>query len=285
VSVAARDVLAFGLHLRSSIEVPGAVPVADGPPDLTIGFGAIPIPDGGRTLPPYTLTEHGFVFAMPELARYRHEDGHITIDPLSDADPEMLAAMLIATMLPATIWARGGFMLHAAVAIPPGAMRGIAVAGPSGSGKSTLLARMVAQGWTVVAEDSAALEHRAEGVFATGLPGIVWRCESEDRSRRRAEDVPPAQQSRGAPIAAVVHLDEALAGDAPVLAALPQIKAVEAMLANRHRPGLPFLMRIEGKTLPVVIAMCGGIASYRLTGGDPARIALQHLAALVSPDG
>lgn len=278
------DYLAFGLRIRSTIDIPGAIVAAAGTPDLTIDFGAVTVPEGGATLPPYTLAGDGFAFEMPGLARYHHEAGTITIDPLPGADPEMVAAMLIATMLPATIWARGGFMLHAAAAIPPGGGHALAIAGPSGSGKSTLLARMVADGWTVVAEDSVSLDHKDGSVFAAGLPGIVWRCDGDDRSQRTAVPVPAPQQADRAPLAAILYISADGTGDTPDIADLPAIKAVEALLANRHRPGLPFLMRIEGRTLPFATSLSRSLTIRRLAGGDPARIALQPLAALASPE-
>jgi hypothetical protein len=278
------DYLAFGLRARSTIDIPGAIRTAEGAADLTIGCDAVTLPEGGATLPPYTLAGDGFVFEMPDLARYHHDAGTITVDPLPGADSEMVAAMLIATMLPATIWARGGFMLHAAAAIPPGGTHAVAIAGPSGSGKSTLLARMVADGWTVVAEDSVSLDEDAGGVFAAGLPGIVWRSDGDDRSQRTAMPVPSAQQAARAPLAAILYIEAGGTGDTPEIVELPAIKAIEALLANRHRPGLPFLMRIEGKTLPVAASLSRRLTIRRLTGGDPARIALQPLAALASPD-
>ena len=280
----ARDFIAFGLRIRSAFDIPGAIAVSDeAPVDLTIATGNVPAA-GLATDFPYTLVEDGFVFAAPDVARYQYHanERRIVVDPLPSSDPEMVGALLIATMLPATIWAQGGFVLHAAAAIPPGGTHAVAIAGPAGSGKSTLLERMIAAGWTVLGEDSLALEVQGDAVLASGLPGILWLCDTPDRNVRRALPIPPRQQTARAPLAAILHITTASTGDETVIVPLLLPQAIETILGNRHRPGLAWLMRIDAGALPAVATFCGRLAIARLTCGNPARIALQHLAALAS---
>ena len=280
-----RDYIGFGLRIRSAIDLPGAIDADAGDAELTIDTGAVAavaMPDGE---PPYALTDNGFVFAPPGVARYRFLASavRVIVDPLPGADPEMVGALLIATTLPAIIWARGGFMLHAAAAIPPGGTHAVAIAGPSGSGKSTLLARLVTAGWTVVGEDSLALTCEGDDVIAAGLPSVLWRCDGPDRENRTAVPIPPAQQAARAPLAAILHLDAGLTGDNATINPLALPQAIATILANRHRPRLAQLMQLEAAALPVVATFCRRLEMHRLTSGDPSRIALQHLAALASP--
>ncbi|HEX6938575.1 MAG TPA: hypothetical protein VF158_04135 [Longimicrobiales bacterium] len=54
--------------------------------------------------------------------------------------------------------ASGLLPVHAAVAAPPGDGGAVALVGPSGAGKSTTLLRLVARGWTPLAEDLSWLD-------------------------------------------------------------------------------------------------------------------------------
>lgn len=248
-------VVAFGLRIRSAIAIPGAMVDPDEqPPDIDIRFGAGDIGPERAAEGPYRVGPHGFEFAMPGVARYVCVGNRVLVAPEPGANEADIAAMLIATVLPALLWARGEIVLHAAAFADPRRARAVAIAGASGTGKSTLLAQAVAAGACVIADDSLCL--RAS--VASGLPGGWYDPLVAGETERRFNPVPAAAQLGEHPLGHILILTPGL--DAP--RALHGADAVKALLDNRHRPRIARLMGHEAALLPKIGAICGSIPIF-----------------------
>lgn len=216
-------------------------------PEIEISFGEEEIGSLRREEGPYRIGDHGFEIAVPAVARYRCFDGRrIWIAPHDGVGADDVAAMLIATVLPAMLWARGDVVLHAACALLPGDEYAVAVAGPSGSGKSTWLAAAVAAGWRVIADDSVRLRHRDGVVLASGLPAGWFGPLTDGEPQRPFHRVPSAIQLPEHALRALFVLTPGNAD--PVQ--LRGTAALEALLQNRHRPRIARLLGQEAAMLP-----------------------------------
>lgn len=223
----------------------------DKPPDIDIRFGVGEIGPECAVEGPYRVGPCGFEFAMPGVARYACVGDRVLIAPEPGASEADIATMLVATVLPALLWASGEIVLHAAAFVDPRHARAIAVAGPSGTGKSTLLAQAVAAGARVIADDSVCL--RAS--VASGLPGGWYDPLVAGKAERRFNPVPAAVQLAEHPLAHILILTPGL--DVPRV--LRGADAVKALLDNRHRPRIARLMGHEPALLSKLAAICASI--------------------------
>lgn len=103
-----------------------------------------------------------FLLEMPGVARYLVTEGTaVTIDQNPQADQETINYFLRMTPLAALLYQRGLVAFHAAaVANDQGA---VLLTGDSWTGKSTLLAALLQRGWTVLADDLAAVTIDEQG--------------------------------------------------------------------------------------------------------------------------
>jgi hypothetical protein len=120
-----------------------------------------------------------FLLNAPGTARYLVEAGKsIIIDPYPSADEPEVNRILRMTPLAAHLFQRGVLAFHtAAVAGPDGA---ILIAGDSGAGKSTLLAALLKRGWSMLADDLAAVEldNHGEPMVIPAFPELVLWSDS-----------------------------------------------------------------------------------------------------------
>lgn len=248
--------IGYGLRLDSQLAVPGAVPDdRDGPSDLSILLDP-PQPTGDA--PVYAQTDAGLCFVCPGVARYRIAVQSIRVAPDPDARPDMITGMLVATALPAWLWLRGQFVLHAgAVRLPGGGA--IAIAGASGSGKSTILAQLAAAGAALIGDDTIAFS-RDTGTQASGLGG-GWFATAADESARQFVAVDASQSCTSAAIVAILLLDQRRAGDGG-LVRLDPVAAVAALLTHRHRPRVPTLLGRTVEVLRDATLLAGAIPLY-----------------------
>lgn len=241
----------YGLCIRSAIALPGAVASADRScePDVEIVEGITPIWEAARAWGVYRVgSADRFEVAVPGVARFTCLDRRrIVVDPVDGADRAHIADMLIATVLPALLWARGEVVLHAAAFLLPGAARAIAVAGASGSGKSTALAHALAIGARQVADDSVRVCLSAGEAFASGLGGGYFE-RIDDAGGRIFRAVPPDRIGDVCPLGALFVLTP----DAAAPRRLSGAEAIEALLRHRHRPRIAALLGTEPTLLPVI---------------------------------
>ena len=253
----------YGLRLASQLAVPGAVADGDSaPPDITITLEPV---QPTAPAPLYSLTDTGLTFACPEVATYRIARESIAIVPDPATTLDRVGAMLVATALPALLWLRGRFVLHAAaVQFPDGGA--FAIAGGTGSGKSTVLAQLVAGGAALIGDDTIAFDP-ATGALASGLAGGWFAMSGE--GERHFVPASPDRACAAAAIGAIMVLETTVSGtgDAEPLA---PVAAVAHLLASLHRPKIPALIGRSGETLrhATLLAATIPLYSWRRRAGE-----------------
>lgn len=249
-----RGFVVYGLRAHSQIDIPGGIPAeASGTPDVTITLAAARAAQSDRI---YRFEGADLCFTAPGIAEYRCRADGIRVTPHPAAGEADVAELLIATALPALLWIRGGFVLHAAAARLAGHDAAIAIAGASGSGKSTVLAQLIDAGGSLLADDTILLAARDSGAEAAGLPGGYFMREGEGR---RFHPVPGERALVRTPLAAVLILSH---GDTGALTRVAPVAAVAQLHANRHRPRVPALLGREGAALADSALLAGAIPIY-----------------------
>lgn len=274
---------AFGLIVESAIALPGggAIERSDSPPDVSIVVGTATPPDPEAELGPYSRSGDHLCFTAEGVARYLIVGAaHIVIEPFPDADDTHVAALLIATALPALLWARGHYALHACAVVPAGRTTAVAITAPSGSGKSTLLAECLSRGATMLADDVVCLSGEAPRAVASGLPGGYFLGHASP-AERSFHPVLPSKQMVCAPLGMLVHIDRTGTGPAGI-ERLRAAVALETLLAARHRPRVPRLIADPAAHLARSALLARTLAIYRLTtGGETPAATFDRLTALL----
>ena len=268
-------VRAFGLNIDTGFDLPGAIAVdpavAEGiTVDVVIAEGAAELADATAVRAPYALARDRLLFTADGVARYLCSGGnHIAIAPHQPLDVEHISALLIATALPALLWMRGNYVLHAAAFVPRGADGAIAISAPSGGGKSTLLAEALSRGAQMIADDSLSLDATGPSLNGSGLAGGY--CLPDGSITRHFVAVDTAHGRSSAPLETLVILDRSGNGP-PHVERLSTVTAIEALLAARHRPRVPALIADPRAHLAQTGLLAQRLAIYRLTVGtaDPA---------------
>ncbi len=249
----------FGLELVSDLWVPGAVGVA---PRGNAPSVRIAISDACAVDPDVQFVCEGAAIV------YRHPTGvfrclpdNIEIAPCEPLDLDDLGMLLVANALPAVLWQRGAFVLHAAcVRLPDGLT--IAIAGPSGAGKSRLAASFVEAGAELIGDDSLALAANEDGVLASGLPG-GWFSRDKDSPHREFRSNPGGPSGGMARLDVLAVLDEA----DPVKAGHSPLASFEMLMQNRHRPQVPLLLGLQGQVLAHAARIVQRLPVVRLAAG------------------
>jgi hypothetical protein len=239
--------IGYGLTIESELPVPGAVaPASANPraPDLCIRWE--PLADADASRPPgFARAEDGLICFVPGVALYRCRRDCIGVAPLAGSDPADVAALLVASALPAALWMRGAFVLHAAAACWPGGAGALAIVGRSGAGKSTIVEQLMELGALLVGDDSLAIEAGAEPPLARGLAGAIRSARAEGGATFCA--VAPQRSCLVAPLAAVLVLAEA--DGTWSIDRVGGVASVEQLLAHRHRPRAALLAGRAGEAL------------------------------------
>lgn len=218
----------YGQVLDSDRAIDGAIPAdSTDAPGIVIRHHP---PAAAAPADTYVAGGDGMIFTSPLAGAYRCRPDAIAVTPHLHADPAEVAAMLIATALPAALWLQGRYVLHAAAVRLPGRAAAIAIAGPSGIGKSTLAAALVARGAALLADDSVALD---DDGLASGLPGGLF--EPDGAAGRRFVGVPAPRRAAPARLAALLVLSR---GEGE-WTRLDRLAAVRELLVQRHRPRVP----------------------------------------------
>lgn len=243
----------FGLVIAADFSIPGTIPLSPrdhAEPQLSIDWQkAIAAPESPHPL--YVYADGQLVFAPPSVARFTCTIDRVEIAPLASADPDEVTALLIATVLPALCWWRGLYMLHAAGVIMPGSDGALAIVGQSGSGKSTIAAQLVAQGASLLGDDSLAIDTGCG--MASGLPAGI-HLHSPGEPERAFHQVADLQTRDSAPLNCIVILADKLGDE--LLTRLEPLAAMSQLLAHQHRPRVPAILGLRGEA----IAMAGSIA-------------------------
>jgi len=229
----------FNLTIDSALAIPGAAPLAliAGEPDVRVAL--LPAaPERAPAEPLYRLQDDILTFASRE-ALYHCQTGEVAIAPRPDADPDAIVGLLIATALPAMLWLRGAFVLHAAAVVRPGGDGALAIMGPSGVGKSAVAAQLIAEGAMLLADDSLRLEPAGAAIMASGLPG-GYHLAASNGAARDFHPLPPGRTMRRTTLGAALVLSRTQG--APCIRRLDPIDAIEHWLKGQHRPRIPKLL-------------------------------------------
>lgn len=257
---------AYGLTIRSTLEIPGAIAVADdaGPADIVVNEGPVAAGSNRRGLT-QLCDDGGVMFESPGAARYLCDAGAVTVDRISGASDRKIGGFLIATALPAVLWMRGEIVLHSAAVVLPEAAGTLAIMGPQWSGKSTVLGALIAMGARIVADDTVCVRRGAAGLEASGLPGGYFL----GRPPRTFHAVEGGIDS--APLAGIMLLTPRTEGHAEIRK-LTRIEALPGLIANRQRPRIPVLLG-RREALMVELAELAGVLpmyGWRRREGDTA---------------
>lgn len=248
--------IGFGQWIDSDRPIPGAIA---GTGSATLRIRHLPPASFDPADALYERTENGLVFQPPDVGRYRCDRTDIVVTPHVGANAEHVSALLIATALPACLWLQGAFLLHAAAVRLPGQEQAIVVAGPSGAGKSTIAAELVARDGYLVADDCVAVSRNASNWTISGLPGGWFTRNTPDRDR----EFIPVREGRASydaiPMAILIVTREARQ---PGLQRLGSLRAIEAILANQHRPRIPAVIGCRGECLKTAVQLAGAIPVY-----------------------
>ena len=151
--------LAFGLHIRSEIELPELIPGdGGGTPDVRIELGKVKHP--GRWSPRresrITSNEDGVFLFWKRVGSFHVRDGDlIVIHPARGVPEDTVRLPLLGVVLGTLLHQRGFLTLHAStVSMGTG---GVAFLGWKGAGKSTTAAALNRMGHPVLTDDVLAL--------------------------------------------------------------------------------------------------------------------------------
>lgn len=238
----------YDLILQSDIAVPGAAACPPQPmADIRIAQGSVPSTGGGAVS---AGPDHSLLLDLAPTARFRCTPDSVIVEPLPGADAALVAALLIASALPACLWLRGEPVLHASVMVPAGALRAVAICGGSGSGKSTALEAMLARGAKAVGDDTVRVVSTGDALVVSGLAAAYRRRRSVCDEQRETLPVAPDRQCARAPLGAIFLPRRAREAEAPRFESLPGIAKLPALLSQRHRPAMPAALGIEAELLP-----------------------------------
>jgi hypothetical protein len=256
-----RRMRGFGLLIESEIEIPGCLPADDFAiqPDVTI---TRQVREMQSDQPLYRM-EHGeIIFAPADVGKFCIGEKSITMQLLPDADMAYATALLIATALPALLWLRGHFILHAAGIRMPGEQGVTAIVGASGSGKTTIARQLLDAGATLVGDDGLCLTMGAKQIFASGLPGGVHYWKGEER----IFEPYAGPQADPLPLQRVILLTERQ--DRESLQFVQNVDVVEMLLRNAHRPKIPLLLGRQGDLIAISSAIARQVHVLKWTRAE-----------------
>jgi hypothetical protein len=169
---------AFGLKIKTEIELPPLVALDSSVPDLVIRLGSVPheLDNALERGAYYEISSNSFLLKIEQVARYLVSNGNeIIVEPLPAADEKDVRLYLLGSSMGALLLQRGVWPLHgSAVANENEAALFV---GDSGSGKSTLAGAFHKRGFHVLSDDVCALTAGEDGIIQVwpALPRIrLW---------------------------------------------------------------------------------------------------------------
>jgi hypothetical protein len=193
------DVVIYGLHVRSDVELPGWPPASGTEPAVHI-IEKPPVPPTFEGNPHTVATAFDGGAAHLEIrgvGRYSVIGGdRIEVAPEPFAKPEDIRLYLTGAMFGLILHQRRTYPLHASCVQLGGG--GVAFAAPSGSGKSALVAALMRRGATFVSDDICVLTPRDGRLYVWPSAARVKLDQAGIRAlEESASTLEPAGGNRG----------------------------------------------------------------------------------------
>ncbi|MFL6751761.1 MAG: hypothetical protein ACJ8FL_00820 [Sphingomicrobium sp.] len=244
------DYQIFGLNVRSDIALPELLSAPEGlEPDVTVRVGNADAREPGRA--GLHAKGEALIFVVPEIARYRIEQGRdVVVEPAPGAPERNVRLYLLGSVFGAILHQRGLLPLHANAVEIDG--KAVAFMGASGEGKSTLAAWFHDRGHRVIADDVCVIgfDETSRAMVRPGLPRLrLWK-EALEATGRVANDFPRSWEGdddwdkfdvplpRGVVASSPVELAAAYLlcrGDRLEITRLGGLEAIEAAMENTYR--------------------------------------------------
>jgi hypothetical protein len=248
----------FGLLIESEIEIPGCVPVAGGAVSESVTITQCFVAKGDDQ-PLYRMENGAIIFAPPAVGEFYIAADRIDMRLWRNADQAYAAALLVATALPALLWLRGHFVLHAASVQFPGEQGCTAIVGPSGAGKTATARQLLDFGAVLVGDDSLCLSCMGERILTSGLAGGIHRWEDS----KRVFEPRTGGATNPVPLQRIIILTER--SDKDTMQVISGVEAVEALLANAHRPKIPALLGRQSDLIAAATTIARLVAVLKWT--------------------
>jgi hypothetical protein len=160
---------AYGLGIHSSLPLP-ELEGAEARADLIIRFGKIDWKPAKDRYSVVEVSPSKMFFHWNDAGTFlAHRGREIVIDPLPDAEPEVLRLFTLGAVLAGVLHQRGLLLLHASAVEVGGSA--VAFIGDKGWGKSTFAALMQERGHRLVTDDVVAIEVDKQRTIRV-LPGF-----------------------------------------------------------------------------------------------------------------
>jgi hypothetical protein len=162
---------AFGLHIKSQIELAELTPSNAGYADVTIRGTRLdkplPAPNGNN----FQFGSELQVLEWGRVGRFEiHGTSEIVFQLNADVPDEILRFPLLGSVMALLLQIRGNLALHASAVLVNG--RGVAFMGDKGAGKSTTATALVSRGFKLIADDLLAFSSNAPYQMLPGFPQV-----------------------------------------------------------------------------------------------------------------
>ena len=215
-----------GLAVASEIELPGLIVrgEGDGPPDVSIRLGPVPLQlEGAVTVrPTFEIAGDRFLLRIPGVARLLLQAGREIVIAIEDGTPQDdVAIFIIGTVFGILLHQREQAVFHAS-AVRVGD-RAVLFCGVSGAGKSTMAAALAQRGYAMLADDVCAITMSGDGRAMAQPDGRqlklwsrtidkldlgAWRGAAVRSKLEKFYVEPPLTSSEALPVGAVYILSE-----------------------------------------------------------------------------
>ena len=242
-----RDYLAFGLRIRSEVELPELTEDSFDTPDVTFRLK----PTASDFPPEHAPWEYRFgskriEMVWPPVARVTIDGMHeVEIEPAPSVEPQLLAFPLLGPVMSLLLFMRGMLVLHGSGVAIDG--QAFIFLGDKLAGKSTTAATLVAAGHRLLSDDVVAIEFAdGRGWVRPAFPQI--KLSDAASSSIRLQDAEPRPLVRAGfpkrqhrlrsafdhekvPVHSLFVLSRA---DETELRRLPRVDALKAMMRYSH---------------------------------------------------
>ena len=169
---------AFGLNIRSGIEIPEFVP-AKGEPDINIRFGRVPDSLEGpkKAGVRFQAKPDCLLLKVDNIAKYLASNGNqVIVEKSPGAEDGEIRLFLLSSVFGALLHQRGLLPLHASAIKADD--KCVVFCGASGNGKSTIAKAFIKRGYDLHADDICVISVNNEGIplVYPGYPQLkLWQ--------------------------------------------------------------------------------------------------------------